>query len=74
MPGEGKLVAPRSLIPRLIAECHNDIITHPGWKSVHSIIRKKMDLAGHEGRHKGSGAGVREMPKIQEPEGEKATN
>ena len=39
-------VAPQSIVPRLISECHEDLITHPSSKTVISIIKEKWRWPG----------------------------
>ena len=39
-------MALRSLIPRLVGKIHDDLITHPGWKSIRTMIQKKWIWSG----------------------------
>ena len=34
------IVAPKSLVPRLIAEAHEDLLIHPGWEKVRDRIQR----------------------------------
>ena len=47
------IVSPESMIPRLIAEAHQDLLTHPGWKKVKERIQRKWTWRNIEADVKG---------------------